>query len=112
MKELLSLYQKVNGCYPDKVVVYRDGVGEGDFEKMIERELGDLRKASQELKAGIKFTYIMVQKRHNTRFIPVVIQNERFQNIQPGTCVDRQITHSALFEFYLCSHAGNYGLLN
>ena len=107
MRELLGNYKSVNGCYPDKVVIYRDGVGEGDFEKMIERELGDLRKACEGLKAKCKFTYIMVQKRHNTRFIPAIIQNERFQNVQPGTCVDRKITHSELFEFYLCSHEGN-----
>ena len=107
MKQLLESYKGVNKCYPQKIVVYRDGVGEGDFEKMVKLELGGMRKACEELKQKVKFTYIMVQKRHNMRAIPAATRaTDSFQNISPGTCVDDIITHSELFEFYLCSHAG------
>lgn len=66
-----------------------------------------MKEACQELGVKIKFTYIMVQKRHNTRFLPAnANSNDRRQNVLPGTIVDTTITHHSLYEFYLCSHAG------
>ncbi len=53
-------------------------------------------------------TYIVVQKRHHTRFF---CRNPRdtvgkARNIPPGTAVDTGVVSPDGFDFYLCSHAG------
>ncbi|PWA57345.1 PAZ domain-containing protein [Artemisia annua] len=58
-------------------------------------------------------TFIVVQKRHHTRFFPVIHgdrgSTDRSGNILPGTVVDTKICHPSEFDFYLCSHAGIQG---
>ncbi|XP_077505834.1 protein argonaute-4-like [Amblyomma americanum] len=56
-------------------------------------------------------TFIVVQKRHLTRFMPA---NDRdgvgkFRNVPPGTTVDSVVTHPLDFDFFLCSHFGIQG---
>ncbi|XP_077508736.1 protein argonaute-2-like [Amblyomma americanum] len=56
-------------------------------------------------------TFIVVQKRHHTRFMPA---NDRdgvgkCRNVPPGTTVDSVVTHPLDFDFFLCSHFGIQG---
>ncbi|AQL05968.1 hypothetical protein ZEAMMB73_Zm00001d047243 [Zea mays] len=55
-------------------------------------------------------TFIVVQKRHHTRFCPKDHrshkQTDRRGNILPGTAVDTKICHPSESDFYLCSHSG------
>lgn len=61
VKELLNNFKTANGFYPVKIIVYRDGIGEGDFQKVISVELASVQKACSELSPEpIKVTYIMV----------------------------------------------------
>ena len=46
-------------------------------------------------------TFIVVKKRHNTRFF--LYENGQTLNIRPGTVIDQDITHPSQFDFYLCS---------
>ena len=48
-------------------------------------------------------TFIVVKKRHNTRFF--LYENNQTLNVQPGTVIDQDITHPSQFDFYLCSQA-------
>ena len=53
-------------------------------------------------------TYIVVQKRHHTRFF---CRNQKdcvgkSRNIPAGTTVDTGVVTPDGFDFYLCSHAG------
>ncbi len=56
-------------------------------------EMGSIRAACSNLTADYKpgITFIVVQKRHHTRFFP---QNTRrlTDNVPPGTVVDRVVT--------------------
>ncbi|CAI5972670.1 unnamed protein product [Closterium sp. NIES-64] len=45
-------------------------------------------------------TYIVAQKRNNLRFLPS--QGDR--NVQPGTIVDKDVTHPFFFDFYMGSY--------
>ncbi|KAF9684816.1 hypothetical protein SADUNF_Sadunf04G0158000 [Salix dunnii] len=58
-------------------------------------------------------TFVVVQKRHHTRFFPYDHnkrdQTDRSGNIQPGTVVDTKICHPTEFDFFLNSHAGIQG---
>ena len=50
-----------------------------------------------------KLTFIVVKKRHNTRFF--LYENGQTLNVEAGTVVDQDITHPSQFDFYLCSQA-------
>jgi len=109
--ELLNNYQKCQKSLPQKIIFYRDGVSDGQFEQVIDNEYSLLQKAFKHFgpKYTPKITFIIVQKRHHTRFIPISVykeSNPRFQNISPGTVVEKSITHKTDFDFYLCSHEG------
>jgi eukaryotic translation initiation factor 2C len=57
-----------------------------------------------------KITFVVVQKRHHTRFFPSQSnQADRSGNCQAGTVVDTGIVHPFEFDFYLQSHAGLLG---
>jgi len=111
VKELLEYYQKCQKCLPQKIIFYRDGVSDGQFQHVIDNEYALLIKAFNSFGSNYKpmVTFIIVQKRHHTRFVPKDIRDPKFQNISPGTVVDKSVTHKTDFDFYLCSHEGRLG---
>lgn len=58
-----------------------------------------------------KLTFIIVKKRHNTRFFLQDSNTGAMNNVQPGTVVDTDIVHPEGFDFYLNSHAAIQGKL-
>ncbi len=113
MKELLLQFHSLNGRYPQSIIIFRDGVSEGQFKQVMDNECKLLLKAFYELmpKYVPKVTVIIVAKRHQTRLITV---NEEFDvksgkpilNIPAGTVIDNTIVSPMNREFYLCSHKG------
>lgn len=59
-----------------------------------------------------KITFLVVQKRHHTRFFPTNPRDseDRNNNVPAGTCVDTYITHPTAQDFYLVSHASIQGV--
>lgn len=58
-------------------------------------------------------TFVVVQKRHHTRFFPTEKQfsdGPKFNNILPGTVVDKDIVHPFQYQFFLASHAAIQGV--
>lgn len=101
-----------NGRYPHKIIVFRDGVSEGQFQHALDYEVHGIQQACKKLfDKYIPITYIVVQKRHHTRFFPENPSQGvgRNLNVPPGTCVDRQITHPVYFDYFICSHEGIQG---
>lgn len=109
---LLSFYQ-VNGVKPEKIIFYRDGVSEGQFSHVQQFELAALRDACRELELGYEpgITFLTVQKRHHTRFMPRNRSDGcgKCGNVPPGTVIDTEVTHPVDFDFFLCSHFGIQG---
>lgn len=103
--------------YPENILVYRDGVSEGQYQAVLNEELPLLRKACEEayppsdLKKGLPhFTIIIVGKRHHTRFYPTrEADADRSSNPKPGTVVDRGVTEARNWDFYLQAHAAIQG---
>lgn len=98
------------------IIMFRDGVADGQYEQVLSVELESLRKACEELSQELKvqfrplITYIIVTKRHHARFFshdPSAL--DRSGNIAPGTVVDRTVTSADYYDFYLNSHAGIQG---
>lgn len=62
-----------------------------------------------------KITFIVVQKRHHTRFFPPSNSDlgkgdRKNNNVPPGTIVDTNITHPNECQFYLVSHESIQGV--
>ncbi|CAG2108006.1 unnamed protein product [Medioppia subpectinata] len=104
--ELLKNYQKHNKCLPERVVFFRDGVSEGQFQHVIDHEYPLIAEAFAKIDAKHKpkITFLVAQKRHHTRFM-----TKEGRNVAPGTVVDNGVTHKSDFDFYLCSQAGRIG---
>ena len=78
VKPLLDEYFKKNQTYPKRLVFLRDGVSEGQFKKVVSHEMNEIRTACQEVSTGYKpgITFVVVAKRHHTRFFPQNRQDE------------------------------------
>uniref|UniRef100_A0A0N4Z625 Protein argonaute-1 n=1 Tax=Parastrongyloides trichosuri TaxID=131310 RepID=A0A0N4Z625_PARTI len=113
VRELLIQFYKNTHFKPTRIVLYRDGISEGQFLNVLQYELRAIREACMTLEKGYQpgITYIAVQKRHHTRLFAVDKKDQvgKAQNIPPGTTVDSGITHPLEYDFFLCSHAGIQG---
>lgn len=67
----LIYWKKKHGFFPEKLLIYRDGVSDGQYQMVLDEELPNLRGAcrfiygEQQLP---RITLIVVGKRHHTRF--------------------------------------------
>ena len=103
--------------YPDNILIYRDGVSEGQYDLVLNQELPLLRKACKETypadltKKGIpRLTIIIVGKRHNTRFYPTQPSDaDRSSNPPNGTVVDRGVTEAPHWDFFMQAHSAIQG---
>ncbi|KAM0797533.1 ribonuclease H-like domain-containing protein [Usnea florida] len=112
----LALWMGHHKKYPENILVYRDGVSEGQYEQVLNEELDEMRKKSQDLYTKFhqpfpRFTLIIVAKRHHTRFFPTG-KNAPFtekDNFKRGLVVDRGITEPRTWDFFLHSHTAIQG---
>ncbi|BHF75221.1 hypothetical protein SprV_0501831600 [Sparganum proliferum] len=107
--DLLKAFgRKNNDRLPMKIMFYRDGVSEGEFRTVLHKELRAIQRACRLLRPDYEpaITFIVVQKRHHIRFKPM---DPRSRNVDPGTVVDREVTHASEFDFFLCSQEGIQG---
>ncbi|XP_029916958.1 piwi-like protein 2 isoform X2 [Myripristis murdjan] len=99
----LQKYYEVNHNLPEKIVVYRDGVSDGQL-KMIELyEIPQLLKCFQTFPSyEPKLVFIVVQKRISTTLYSWAA--DRFGTPPPGTVLDHTLTHKDWVDFYLMAH--------
>lgn len=94
---------------------YRDGVSEGQFAEVLSIEMGAIRGALKAIYGSnppAKVTFIVVQKRHHTRFFPTQreFSEGKNNNIPAGTVIDKDIVHPFQYQFFLASHAAIQGV--
>jgi eukaryotic translation initiation factor 2C len=108
--DLVTHYEKLNKVRPQKIVIFRDGVSDSQFDMVLGQELKDLKTVFQRSNYFPTITLIVAQKRHQTRLFPTG-PNEGTPNgnVFPGTVVDTTVVHPFEFDFYLCSHFGSLG---
>jgi hypothetical protein len=120
VKERLASWASTHGGrLPEYMVFYRDGISESQFRDCEKNEITAVRAAHADLAinqnkgAMLKVTFVIVGKRHNTRFYPTTEQNYTKvdrdpkrcnRNVTPGLLVDRAITDPDRYNFYLQSH--------
>ncbi|WAR02492.1 PIWL1-like protein [Mya arenaria] len=106
----LKKYHEVNGRLPERIIVYRDGVGDGQLEAVKEHEIPQMMEAFT-LAAGTNYkpgvAFIVVKKRINSRFFAKHGQN--LVNPAPGTVIDNTVTKPDWFDFFLVSQSVRQG---
>ncbi|TBU37767.1 Piwi-domain-containing protein [Dichomitus squalens] len=113
--ERLQLYKKRNaGKLPERILVFRDGVSEGQYEQVLRHELPRLQAAFKQISPTVpykpKLSIIVCGKRHHARFWPPDSAHAtKNGNTRPGTVVDKGITDVYDFDFYLQAHNGLQG---
>jgi eukaryotic translation initiation factor 2C len=112
LKDLLKRYRDMVGRLPARIIFFRDGVSEGQFQTIFHREARAIRAACSEvdLNCAPPVTFIVIQKRHHIRMFPASNAQDRSGNVLPGSVVDTKITHPTHFDFYMMCHAGIQGL--
>lgn len=114
----LQFFKDKNGKYPEKILYYRDGVSEGQFDQVMAIEKNAMIAACHKVQPGyektVKLTIVIVQKRHHTRFFPgktgIGREDRKNNNVPAGTIVDTVITRPNENHFYLVSHQSIQGV--
>ncbi|KAM0362011.1 hypothetical protein ACHAPK_011567 [Fusarium culmorum] len=119
LKSRLGLWKTKgkHAALPENILIYRDGVSEGQYDMVLSQELPQLRRACEQMypaadtKKGLpRFTIIVCGKRHKTRFYPTTEKDcDRSGNTKPGTVVDRGVTEARNWDFFLQAHAALQG---
>lgn len=105
---------------PQRIIFYRDGVSEGEYQKVVDHEVPQIKAAIAAIWARCPtpppqptLTVIVVGKRHHVRFFPANDQesDQRSGNCRGGLVVDQHVNnaHGAFFDFYLQSQGGLKG---
>ncbi|KAG7312304.1 Protein argonaute-3 [Plutella xylostella] len=105
----LKQYLRVNGVLPDRIIIYRDGVGDGQLKIIQSYEIPQMQVCFTAMETSYKpsLTYIVVQKRINTRIFAKT--HGGFENPPPGTVLDHTVTRRDWYDFLIASQKVNQG---
>ncbi|XP_015446018.1 piwi-like protein 3 [Pteropus alecto] len=105
LQEALKLWYERNSLLPYSIIVYRDGVGDGQLQALIDYEIPQIVSSLKSIfnSQNFKLTFIVVKKRINTRFF--VESQGRLQNPLPGTVVDVELTRREWYDFFIVSQS-------
>lgn len=105
--------QHNDGEYPSRILIFRDGISEGQYAATSQYELDAIVKACARIVPTYRPAVLICAcaKRHNTRFFGIGTDgvDARTQNLQSGLGVDSTVTHPYAFDFFLQAHAGLVG---
>jgi eukaryotic translation initiation factor 2C len=115
MLERLNAYVRKNDQLPDNILVFRDGVSDGQFPQVKEKEVPQVHSACRKLckekgkQTEIRVTFVITSKRHNSRFFKTANTNRNHldrgnENFNPGLVVDDTIISPGRNDFYMQSH--------
>ncbi|XP_075411835.1 piwi-like protein 2 isoform X2 [Tenrec ecaudatus] len=97
----LKKFYEVNHCLPEKIVVYRDGVSDGQLKTVANYEIPQLQKCFETFDSyQPKMVVFVVQKKISTNMY--LAAPEHFVTPCPGTVVDHTITSCEWLTFKLC----------
>ncbi|XP_055386701.1 protein argonaute-3 [Condylostylus longicornis] len=111
LEKALTAYENVNRTLPDKIIIFRDGVGDGQLKVVSEYEIPQLKKSCKIGRENYEplFTYVVVQKRINTR---IFTENGEVKNPEPGFVVDHEVTRRYMYDFFLVSQSIREGTVS
>lgn len=110
MQAALKKYNEVNQSLPERIIVFRDGVGEGREEYVSEFEVPQFNSCFSIFGDNYspKLAVVVVQKRISTRIFGR--SGNGYENPPPGVIVDHTVTKS--YDFYLVSQHVRQGTVS
>jgi eukaryotic translation initiation factor 2C len=130
---LKAFMHRNGGNMPKRIIIYRDGVADNQFEAVLQREVVAYKNAVESFgypDDSVQIAVIMCQKRHSTRLVFQQGEDGKYMNPCVGLCVDGRsytgkagaeddddlgddsvgsISSPTYNEFYLNSHAAVLG---
>ncbi|KAM4796588.1 piwi-like protein 1 [Rhinophrynus dorsalis] len=108
----LHAWYSCNKNLPSRIIIYRDGVGDGQLKTLVNYEIAQfldcIKSAGQDYNP--KLTIIVVKKRINARFFAHI--GGRPQNPPPGTIVDLEVTRPEWYDFFIVSQSVRVGTVS
>uniref|UniRef100_A0A3P8SKU5 Piwi-like RNA-mediated gene silencing 1 n=1 Tax=Amphiprion percula TaxID=161767 RepID=A0A3P8SKU5_AMPPE len=105
----LKDYLKFNKCLPSRIIVYRDGVGDGQLHSVVNYEVSQIMDSIKSIGQDYepKLSVVVVKKRISSRFF--YHNNGNVLNPPPGTVIDTDVTRPEWYDFYIVSQAVQLG---
>uniref|UniRef100_A0A8C2UJ35 Piwi domain-containing protein n=2 Tax=Chinchilla lanigera TaxID=34839 RepID=A0A8C2UJ35_CHILA len=112
MTGALKEWYKHNHGLPARIIVYRDGVGDGQLKAVVEYEVPQLLSSVSESgsKTSSRLSVIVVRKKCMLRLFTE--SNRTVQNAPCGTVVDSEATRPEWYDFYLITQAACRGTVS
>ncbi|KAH9491610.1 Piwi-like protein 1, partial [Bulinus truncatus] len=113
LRAALLKYKEVNGALPEKVIIYRDGVGDGQLKKLFHSEYDQAISAFRDAGGDgyrPQSAFIVVKKRILNRFFKPT--DSAWTNPKPGTVVDQVVTKPEWYDFFIVSQSVRQGTVS
>uniref|UniRef100_A0AAY4CX19 Piwi-like 1 n=2 Tax=Denticeps clupeoides TaxID=299321 RepID=A0AAY4CX19_9TELE len=109
LQAALKAWLKHNNCLPSRIIVYRDGVGDGMLQSVVSYEVPQIMQSIKSLGKDYapKLTVVVVKKRIASRFFTRI--DGKLSNPPPGTVIDTEVTRPEWYDFYIISQAVRMG---
>jgi aubergine len=107
--DALRKYHELNGYLPERIIVFRDGVGEGQVNFVVLHEVRQMQECFATFGATYnpKFAFVIVTKRIGTRFMQDL--GRTVENPPPGTLVNYGCTGADTYEYFIVAQAVRQG---
>ncbi|KAM3935292.1 piwi-like protein 4 [Leptodactylus fuscus] len=112
MKGAIEKWQKCNNDLPGRIIIYRDGVGDGQLQMLVDYEIPQIVNFFKESGTAFspKITVVVVRKRCTARFFGET--HRGIQNPPLGTVIDSEVTRPEWYDFFLISQNARQGTVN
>ncbi|XP_064210077.1 piwi-like protein 1 [Anguilla rostrata] len=109
LQEALKAWLKYNNCLPARIIVYRDGVGDGMLQSVVNYEVPQIMDSIRALGQDYapKLSVVVVKKRISSRFFARL--DGKLANPPPGTVIDTEVTRPEWYDFFIISQAVRMG---
>ncbi|XP_048454354.1 piwi-like protein 4 [Rhincodon typus] len=108
----VNKWLEVNHELPSRIVIYRDGVGDGQLMTLVDYEVPQILDSFKMVHSTYspKVTIIVVRKKGTCRFFANV--NGLLQNPPVGTVIDSEATHPEWYDFFQISQCAHQGTVS
>ncbi|KAI6242719.1 hypothetical protein M3Y99_00177800 [Aphelenchoides fujianensis] len=105
--------QRSDNQPPERVIIFRNGVSEGDYSQVLRYEIPVIRKMLRDhFGRDNQLTYVVCTRLHNARFWlkeATRQQKNSEANVPAGTVIDTQVVHPTVPEFFISTCRSQMG---